>query len=66
MKFHFQATKDGRVLISADGRVVKTLRGKEALKFLDQVERGDPQLVMAKATGQFKFGNEKPVDRKSD
>lgn len=60
--FRFVATKEGRVLIYARGRMVKTLKGKEAAKFVamaDILEAKDLQLLMAKATGQFKFGNER-------
>ena len=56
--FSYQASKDDTVRISWNGRVVTTLRGREALRFLDDVGRGDEQLVMAKATGNFKRGNE--------
>ena len=57
--FSYQASKDDTVRISWDGRVVTTLRGRDALRFLDEVERSDGQLVMAKATGNFKRGNER-------
>ena len=60
--FHFVATKQGQVLIYARARLVKTLKGKEATKFVakaDTLDSKDRQLLMAKATGQFKFGNER-------
>jgi hypothetical protein len=57
--FSYQASKDDTVRISWNGRVVTTLRGRDALRFLDEVERSDDQLVMAKATGNFKRGNER-------
>ncbi len=57
--FAYQASKDDTVRISWNGRVVTTLRGDEALRFLDEVEARDEQLVMAKATGNFKRGNER-------
>jgi hypothetical protein len=57
--FTYQASKDDTVRISWNGHVVTTLRGREALRFLDELERGDEQLVMAKATGNFKRGNER-------
>jgi hypothetical protein len=57
--FSYQASKDDTVRISWKGRVVTTLRGREAVRFLDEIERGDEQLVMAKATGNFKRGNER-------
>jgi hypothetical protein len=60
--FTYLATKDGRVLISFHGKQVTTLSKDKAKKFLSQVEGADDrtaQLVMAKATGQFKHGNER-------
>ena len=60
--FSYRATKDGRVLISWEGRDVVTLTGANAEKFRDAAERGDAeaaQLLMARATGNFKRGNER-------
>jgi hypothetical protein len=56
--FSYQASRDDTVRISWNGRVVTTLRGPAAVRFLDDVSRGDEQLAMAKATGNFKRGNE--------
>ncbi len=61
-RFSWQSTQNDRVMIFADGKVAKTLRGKEAIKFLNKVERAseeEAQRLMAAATGQFKFGNER-------
>lgn len=60
--FEFQATKNGLVQISYGGRVVTNLAGRNAERFLQKVEEGDArtrQLLMAKATGHFKHGNER-------
>lgn len=60
--FSYQPSKDGTVRISYNNRVVTTLKGKDATKFLAKVERSeavDQQLQMAKATGHFKHGNER-------
>jgi hypothetical protein len=35
------------------------LRGDVAERFLEDVEQGDPQQVMARATGNYKRGNER-------
>ena len=54
--------KDGTVVISHHGRPVATLRGREATKFAGRVEplKGrEAQLLMARATGNFKRGNER-------
>lgn len=60
--FDYQAFKDGRVQITFEGRPAKTLAGKDAVRFLSRVESMDSrsaQQLMAKMTGQFKFGNER-------
>lgn len=62
LTFAWQATKDGRVRISWRGRVVTTLTGAAAARFLHQAEGADEeaaQLLMARATGNFKRGNER-------
>ena len=56
--FSYTAAKDDTVRISWNGRIVTTLRGDRARRFLDEAERGDEQLALAKATGNFKRGNE--------
>jgi hypothetical protein len=61
-EFSYRSTKDGRVLISWEGRDVVTLTGASAETFRDAAERGDAeaaQLLMARATGNFKRGNER-------
>lgn len=60
--FSYQETKDGQVQIFYSGRLVKTIKGKESGQFLfkiSQASERDSQLIMAKLTGKFKFGNEK-------
>lgn len=60
--FDYAATKSGKVLLYYDGKLVKTLSGKNAQKFLGKIEGldgKDAQLVMAKETGNFKRGNER-------
>ncbi len=44
---------------STAGRHATTLRGVAAADFLDDVERGDPQELMARLTGNYKRGNER-------
>lgn len=59
-RFTWTATKGGRVLLSFEGRQVVTLTGKKAELFLSRIEGADPrraQLLMAKATGNFKRGS---------
>lgn len=60
--FTYDATKDGRVLIYFRGKHVTTLSKLKAQKFLSQIEDAEDrtaQLIMAKATGHFKHGNER-------
>ncbi|MDP5071431.1 MAG: hypothetical protein NWQ45_11080 [Congregibacter sp.] len=60
--FYFIAFKDGRVMIYAHNRLAKTLKGNEAARFTLKAEslvERDLQMLMAKITGQFKFGNER-------
>ncbi|WP_405618640.1 hypothetical protein OG292_29645 [Streptomyces sp. NBC_01511] len=57
--FSYERHTDGSVVITHQGRVASTLRGARADKFLTQVESGDAQLVMARWTGSYKFGNER-------
>ncbi len=51
--------RGGEVSISHRGRHATTLRGRAALGFLDDVDRGDPQELMARVTGQYRHGNER-------
>jgi len=60
--FSWRATKDGRVWISRDGRLVTTLAGQEARRFRDRAEGAADeaaQQLMARATGNYKRGNER-------
>jgi hypothetical protein len=60
--FRYQTTKSGLVQIHFENRIVTTLKGKAAGRFLTGVESAntaDQQQLMARATGQFKFGNER-------
>ena len=59
--FEFKAVNDQKVLIYWDNRLVVTLANDKARRFLRQVEEpgADPQLVMARFTGNFKRGNER-------
>ena len=41
------------VVITHHGRRATTLRGRRALDFLEDVELGDPQELMARLTGNY-------------
>ena len=60
--FACQITKDQKMFISWHGRRVTALRGVKARRFIADIENAegrDAQLMMAKATGHFKHGNER-------
>jgi len=57
--FEYRLLGDGRVQTSHDGRVAAALRGTTAANFLKEVEKGAPQLLTARVTGNFKRGNER-------
>ncbi len=52
-------TRGSEVRISHHGRHATTLRGTAAEQFLDDVSRGDAQLLMARVTGDYRRGNER-------
>ena len=61
-EFGWQATKGGRVRITWRGRVVTTLAGAAAARFVHQAQGADEETVqalLARATGNFKRRNER-------
>lgn len=63
--FSYRVTRDGKVIMSWGGRVVKTMAGQAAERLAAQLATADDaqaQLLLARATGQFKHGTE-PRDR---
>jgi hypothetical protein len=60
--FTHRITKDGKVLISWEGRLITTVAGKNAVKLIERLETADRrevQHLLARATGHFKHGNER-------
>ena len=60
--FSWQTLRDGSIAITWRGQSAGTLRGAAAAKLQRQLDRGDAnaqQLALAKATGNFKRGNER-------
>ncbi len=60
--FSYRISKDNKVFISWNGRTVTTLSNDKAKKFIEAISGTsgeEAQLIMAKATGNFKRGNEK-------
>lgn len=60
--FSCRITKDGKVFLSWHGKQVTILSGKRAADFIAAIGGAsdkEAQLLMAKATGNFKHGNER-------
>ncbi|MFC3700636.1 hypothetical protein ACFOND_03210 [Reinekea marina] len=60
--FSCQITKNGRVFFVHLNRPAGVLSGKEASRFMAKFSQSNfqqQQLLMAKATGHYKHGNEK-------
>ena len=63
----YRIAKDRKVFISWHGKHISTLGGRKAEEFIAAISTAgakDAQLIMAKATGHFKHGNEKMSNRK--
>jgi len=61
-RFSYVVNKDDLVQIYSNHKPVTRLSGDSAVKFLVRVESLDTearQQLMAKVTGQYKFGNER-------
>lgn len=58
-QFDYLVTKDNKVLIYWHNKLVVTLAGEKAKKFLRQINEDNEQLIMARFTGNFKRGNER-------
>ena len=64
--FSYIHTKDGRIRIAYRGRVVTTVAGAAATKLrsrLTAADAGTEQQLLARATGQFRHGNERGPSR---
>lgn len=57
------AVRGEDVVITHRGKVATTLRGRRAAEFLTQVQSQDPQLLMARVTGNYRRGNERAARR---
>ncbi|MFJ3230481.1 hypothetical protein [Streptomyces sp. NPDC086787] len=57
--FSYEAHANGTVRINHHSRPATTLQGARAAQFLAEVDGADPQLVMARWTGNYKRGNER-------
>ncbi|MBL8931920.1 MAG: hypothetical protein JNL54_17505 [Kineosporiaceae bacterium] len=63
--FDHRITKDGKVLISRGGRLVVTLAGAKAARVIALLGRDEDsdQQVLARATGNYRRGNERTPGR---
>lgn len=60
--FSYRISKDKKVFLYWNQKEIKILRGADSEKFLERIKDltgVEAQLVMAKATGNFKHGNER-------
>ena len=61
--FDYKSADDGKLLIFALGKLVKTLKGEKALRLVSKIGSANSdheiQLLLAKATGNYKRGNER-------
>jgi hypothetical protein len=60
--FSYKILKDKKIIIYWNDKQVTILRGKESERFLAKIQNTDKkeaQLIMAKITGNFKHGNER-------
>ena len=65
--FSSRTTKDRRVLVSYRGRQVTVVAGKAAERLIASLESADAettQHLLARVTGNFKRGNERPASPK--
>jgi hypothetical protein len=58
--FSYVRRKNGDVVITHHGRQAAVLRGVRAERFVAKLSGSDPQELMARATGNYKRGNERP------
>ncbi len=66
--FSWLRRADGTIVVMYHDAPVTLLRGKAAIRFFERVADADTamaQQLMARATGQFKRGNERDQKRRS-
>jgi hypothetical protein len=64
--FTWQATQDGRILVFRGGRQVAVVAGAEATRLLRRLETTSEaaQQALARATGNYRRGNERRGSRR--
>lgn len=67
--FTWRATKSGKLLISYEGQVVTTLSGTKAEQLIAKLDAAEDRVavqhLLARATGNFRRGNEREAKRAS-
>lgn len=63
--FDYRVTKSGMLVILRDGRMVMELGGKKAAALIPKLGRSQDsdQQLLARATGNYRRGNERQVNR---
>lgn len=64
--FDYQVTKTGQVRVSRGGRVVVVVGGRDAARLAARLESADEvqaQHLLARATGNYRQGNERRAHR---
>jgi hypothetical protein len=63
--FDYQVTKTGTVRVFRGGREIVTVAGRAAEKLLERLGGDDAtdQQLLARATGNYRRGNERPAPR---
>jgi hypothetical protein len=63
--FTFRVTKSGQILVSREGRLVATVSGADAarLALLLGIDDATDQELLARATGNYRRGNERTPHR---
>ena len=60
--FAYRVTKDGRVRIDRGGRTIVVVAGRDAFALASKLATADPegvQQLLARATGNYRRGNER-------
>jgi len=60
--FTYKVLKDDKIFVYRENKMIKCISGKKAIEFLGVINSRDDyaiQLYLAKATGNFKHGNER-------
>ena len=60
--FSYKTSKDGKLFISRNHKLVMTLKGEKAASIMEELlgcSDEEVQMILAVATGQYRMGNER-------